>query len=172
MKLVLTLLFSFLTMIVAAQAKTSDANPPVKPIESKQLNITVVPLAEPSRRGQGRVNKVVVTIKKFGDANADGKVTLKAYFIGKDVFIHKLVLNSMSEVSAEAVSGLGNSYTLQSEPFVYNPEKPAAKGKVAVPASGSKPYGWLIGVYQNEKLLFKDASGQGFDAVIAAADAK
>jgi hypothetical protein len=80
-----------------------------------------------------------------------------------------VVVHSRSEQTIETKVGPGVTETLKSDPFVVTPEVPATKKTKAIPASGVRPHGWVVRVYQNDQLLATTSSGQGYDALIAKA---
>jgi hypothetical protein len=168
MKRSLTLLLSLLTVVAIAAPKSPESPSQVGALVARQLSLTVVQSSMPATKSTGKVNALVVTIKRQGECS-NGKVTLKTYFMGKELETNQVVMHSMSEQTVETKLGPGVTETLKSDPFVVTPEVPATKKTKAIPASGVRPHGWVVRVYQNDLLLATASSGQGYEAVIAKA---
>lgn len=145
-------------LLAAEPAATPPANPPMAP---NQLVMTVLQSGVPqvATKGETSVSKVraiSVNLRRLGQC--DGNVTLKIGFVGEDVVTKKKILVSQTEKKAEATPGKGNDYSETSAPFVYNPPSIDPKTKKPIPASGSKPLGWVVRVFQGDKLLAATAS--------------
>ena len=121
-----------------------------------QFVMTVQQSGVPQLSPNTKVRSVTINIRRVG--RSDGHITLKTCFIGVDVTTKKKVVNSKFVKEAEAVPGKGNEYTETSSSFVYNPPSEDPKTKMPIPASGTKPSGWVVRVYQGDKLLTSTAS--------------
>lgn len=126
------------------------------PITANQLSISVEQSAVPqiAVKGSASATKVrAVTIKMHRIGHGDGKVTLKIAFVGTDVTTNKKVVVSQTKQEAEVVSGKESVFTETSAPFVYNLPSVDPKTKKPIPASGTKPFGWIVRVFQGDRLL-------------------
>ena len=166
MKSSAVLFFSLLTVLAVAAPKTQDNHPSAGALQPGQIILTVVQSSPPSAKKGVKLNALTVTVNRQGECT-DGKVTLKAYFMGKDVGTNKLVVNSVNEQAVATQVGSGGAFTFTSNPFEYTAEIPALKKTKAVPAHGVQPHGWVVRVYQHDQLLASASSGQGYDTVIA-----
>ena len=158
-------MFSLLTAVAVAAPKVPDSPGALR---VGQIVLTALQSSVPVTKGAGKVNALVATVKRQGECS-NSKVTIKVYFMGKDVETNQVVMHSMSEQTIETKQGPGVTETLKSDPFVVTPEVPATKKTKAIPAQGVRPHGWVLRVYQNDLLLATTSSGQGYDAVIAKA---
>ncbi|MBW8780513.1 MAG: hypothetical protein JF599_01295 [Verrucomicrobia bacterium] len=105
-------------------------------------------------KGATSVSKVrALTIKIHRLGQCDGKVTLKVAFVGTDVATKQKVINRQTEKAAEALPDKDTEYSETSAPFVYNPPSVDPKTKKPIPASGTKPFGWVVRVFQGGKLV-------------------
>ena len=131
---------------------------------SRLLNLRVEQEAVPVTKSAGRINQLKVTVIKMG--NCESKLTIKAYFIGKDVATAKVVVGSVAIQDGEAATGVGNHYTLKSKPFIITPATPAKGTAKAIPASGAAPIGWLVAIFQDGRVVSSHASSQGYETVV------
>lgn len=149
-----------------ASAGLMRAEPPAfaplpPPMTASQLVMTVMQSGVPqvATKGDPSVTKIrAITVNIHRVGNCDGHVTLKIAFVGQDVATNKKVVNSQTEKAAEAVPGKGSEYTETSAPFVYFPPSVDPKTKKPIPASGTKPLGWVVRVFQGDKLLSSQSS--------------
>ena len=167
------LLFTLLSLSALAESTPSHARADRPAINSRQLSLTVVQSGVPAK-GTHRMNSLAVTLRKMGDC--DGRVTIKAYFFGRDVTSGEISLNGAKTREGEAVAGVGNTYVFESDEFVYAPEKTipktTAKGRdKVVPAKGVLPHGSLVQVFIKDELIATHATSQGFESVVKAAEA-
>lgn len=139
-----------------ARAETAGLAPLDPPMAVNQLVMTVQQSGAPQVAANTKVRSVTINLRRIG--RCDGHVTLKTCFVGVDVTTKKKVVNSKFVKEAEAVPGKGNEYTETSASFVYNPPSEDPKTKKPIPASGTKPSGWVVRVYQGDKLLTATAS--------------
>ena len=149
-----------------AGAGLMKAEPPAftplpPPMTASQLAMTVMQAGVPQITPKGdtsvtKVRSVIINLRRIG--NCDGHVTLKIAFVGQDVVTDKKVVNAQTEKPAEAVPGKGNEYTENSAPFVYFPPSVNPKTKKPIPASGTKPLGWVVRVFQGDKMLSAQSS--------------
>lgn len=150
-----------LTGTALLKAEPPAFTPPPPPMAASQLSMTVTQSGVPYVAPKGdtavtKVRAVAVNLRRVG--NCDGKVTLKIAFVGQDVVTNKKIVISQTEKPAEAVPGKGNDYSETSAPFVYYPPSVDPKTKKPIPASGSKPLGWVVRVFQGDKLLASASS--------------
>ena len=140
----------------ARAADVIQPDPDKIPMASSQLVMTVEQSGVPqvAVKGSPKVIKVrALTIKLRSVGRSDGKVTLKIAFVGTDVTTDKKTINRQIEKKAEALPGKDTEYTVTSAPFVYVPPSVDLKTKKRIPESGTKPFGWVVRVYQGGKLL-------------------
>lgn len=147
------------TALMGAEPPAFTPLPP--PMTASQLVMTVTQSGVPKVAAKGdtavtKIRAVGINLRRLG--NCDGHVTLKIAFVGQDVATNKKVVNAQTEKAAEAVPGKGNEYTETSAPFVYFPPSVDPKTKKPIPASGTKPLGWVVRVFQGDKLLAATAS--------------
>ena len=148
-----------LSLCGSPSARADDmftVDPDKAPITASQLSMTVEQSGVPqvTAKGSTKIVKVrAVTIKMRSVGRSDGKVTLKIAFIGTDVTTNQKVVNRQTEKKTEALPGKDTEHTVTSSPFVYIPASVDPKTKKQIPESGTKPFGWVVRVYQGGKLL-------------------
>ncbi|MBW8782912.1 MAG: hypothetical protein JF599_13645 [Verrucomicrobia bacterium] len=123
---------------------------------SSQIAMTVEQSGVPqiAVKGSTSVTKVrAMTIKMHRIGSCDGKITLKIAFIGTDASTDKKIVNKQTEKETEIFPGKDTEYTETSAPFVYNPPSVNPKNKQTASASGSKPSGWVVRVFQGGRLV-------------------
>ena len=155
-----------------ARADTLTADPEKVPMEASQLVMTVqqsgVPqlAPKPGALSESKVRNLAINLRRIAECN--GHVTLKVSFVGLDVATKKRVVGDETSKDAEAVPGKGNEYSVNSAPFVHVFPSFDKKTKKPVPASGAKPAGWVVRVFQGDKLLAAAASTPELIAWLAA----
>ena len=162
------LFFSCLSLIAVAAPEAPELDRSL--LSAGNINLRVEQGDVPTNSRASRIKVLNVNLKKIG-GTANGEVTLKAYFVGKDAETSELVLNAVGSQAAEAVGGAGNTYIFQSNVFKYTPSKSADGKKKETPAKGIQPQGWVVRVYEKDKLLVTACSTQGYDGLIAREEA-
>ncbi len=140
----------------ARAADVPQPDPDKAPMTASQLAMTVEQSGVPqvAVNGSPKVIKVrAVTIKIHRVGSCNGNVILKIAFVGTDVTTNQKVVNRQTEKKAEALPGKDKEYTETSAPFVYNPPSVNPKTKKPIPANGTKPFGWVVRVFQDGKLV-------------------
>ena len=140
----------------ARAADVPQPDPDKAPMTASQLAMTVEQSGVPqvAANGSTKVIKVrALTIKMRSVGHCDGKVTLKIAFVGTDVTTNQKVANRQTEKKAEVLPGKDTEYTETSAPFVYIPPSVDLKTKKRIPDSGIKPFGWVVRVFQDGKLV-------------------
>ena len=161
-------------LAVPAWAEPSPARPtsPPSSLRNNQLVLRVEQEAVAAVKGADRadrVNALRINVQKSGQC--DGKLTIKAYFVAKDVATNDPVIHSVVVQEGEAVAGTGNTYVLKSKPFHVTPAKPATATTKAIPATGGVPIGWLVQISQNGQLITTRTSSQGYEGLAKAYEA-
>ena len=157
-----TLLVVLLCGRLPVHADTSSPSPDQAPITASQLSMTVqmdgVPQNQPKAADHSttKVRSLTINVLRIGRCN--GHLSLKVGFVGWDVAEKHKVLNVATDKDAEAIPGTGNVYTFTSDPFVFVPAHLDPKTKKPIPASGTKPLGWVVRVFQGDKLVTAQSS--------------
>ena len=159
--ILIALILSLLGQL-GAHADTLTADPEKVPMEAAQLVMTVqqsgVPQLAPKSGAlsESKVRNLTINLRRIAECN--GHVSLKVSFVGLDVVTKKRVVSDETTKDAEAVPGKGNEYSLNSAPFVHVFPSFDKQTNKPIPASGVKPAGWVVCVFQGDKLLAAAAS--------------
>lgn len=160
-KLPAVLVFSFsLLGLIPATAHAADA----VPLKQGQIIVNARQESVPQKPGADDVSTQVIAVKiSVRKPTTDTvKVTVKTEFFGRDADGGKRVSNASKSKEIELKGNAFTELSENSDPYVYTAAKKAKKGVKASPASGSRPLGWTVKVYQGTTLLAATASSPSF----------